>query len=532
MLIKLVRHGLSKFQERRYDQVDSLILAIMRFAIGIAIVFWALTYVKTVSYGGEKLPLYELVFLRPNFLFKYAGFEWVKLWPGIGIALHFHVTIIAGIMLAMGLFTRFSAAILSLSIAYVLLVERQIYVNHYYLLSCLAGLMVFLPAGRRLSVDSWLGIERPSKHFVRWQLWLLQFQVGIPYVYGAIAKMNADWLAGQPAGLFLSRRTNIWLVDLYMQLPFAHLIFAWSGLLYDLMIVPMLMFRKTRLLGIVLSLVFHLSNSQLFHIGVFPWFMLAGIIVFFPENTAAKCVWYLKSLSRWLGSKFSSHRHQPLEPFESSLQKDADQARPDRKDAPSSKWVKAGAYLAVAYVVVQMILPFRHWMLPGNPSWNERGHRFAWRMMLRNKRFLTTFKVVAPDGKYQFFPTTHFLTHTQSNNAEKNPELMRQTAVKIKKNAAEAGIKDAKVYCLSLVSLNGRRPVPIIDPDIDLSQAKRGWFKDSWVLQDPGPFQIPVWDQNLALWWQEVNLPEQFRELKEFMPSDLDALIQHQQATR
>ena len=118
--------------ENLSDDVDSLTLTVMRVVTGVAITFWAWSYIQPVRYGGEVVPVYEVIFLQPDFLFKYAGFEWVKLWPGNGIAWHFYITLVAGVMLTIGLLTRISAAILSASIAYVLLVERQIFVCLLY----------------------------------------------------------------------------------------------------------------------------------------------------------------------------------------------------------------------------------------------------------------------------------------------------------------------------------------------------------------------------------------------------------------
>ncbi|QDT13113.1 HTTM domain-containing protein [Planctomycetes bacterium K23_9] len=523
-------------RERLFDDIDSLVLVYVRVGIGIAIYFWAWFYTHPVDYDGEMLPLYDPVFMKPRFLFKYAGFEWVKLWPGNGMGWHFFITKVAAITLAIGFLTRLSGAVLCGAIAYVLLVERQIYLNHYYLLSCLAGLMLFLPAGRRLSVDSFLGIEHKSQVFKRWQFWLLRFQVGIPYVYGAIAKMNSDWLAGQPAGIYLEQNRDVGLVDAYLQIPGAVLMFAWGGLLYDLLVVPMLMYRKTRWLAIAMSIVFHVTNSQIFNIGVFPWFMLIAIVVFFPEDSIAKLTHSTRAMAKvWL-SKYSDTSLSYRQAFQ-SIQKNEhpDPLKLGDQGASSmTLFAKCGFAMAIVYVSVQLILPLRHWVLPGNPAWNERGHRFAWRMMLRNKTVLTTFKVVAPDGSYQFFPSTVVMTHYQSSRAERIPELMRQAAVELKKMAKQTGVDNAKVYCLCLTSLNGRRPRPIIDTNIDLASAKRGWLVDDWVLQNHGPLPRQTWDRDKTKWWRQLVLPEQFKQLEMRNPSELEAFVeqQRQQALR
>ena len=55
-----------------------------------------------------------------------------------------------------------------------------------------------------------------------------------------------------------------WLVNL----------FTYGGLLFDLTIVFIILFKPTRLLGIALIILFHLTNHFIFSIGIFPWLMI------------------------------------------------------------------------------------------------------------------------------------------------------------------------------------------------------------------------------------------------------------------
>ncbi|MEM9588876.1 MAG: HTTM domain-containing protein, partial [Planctomycetota bacterium] len=443
--------------------VDSDLLVLLRVALGVSVFVWA----KGFLAAGTC----EAVFLNARFQFKYAGFEWVQLWPGDGIYYHFIAAAVAGLCLAAGAATRLAAAISSLSIAYVLLVERQIYVNHYYLIACACGLLVFLPSGRRWSLDALLlarwGNANLASTIPRWQLWLIRFQLGLPYVFGGIAKLNSDWLAGQPCQMMLSNRAHFDLVGPVLQWPGMVSMFVYGGLVYDLLVVPLALWRPTRWLAVLLSLSFHLTNAALLQIGVFPWFMLATLLVFFPPGTVTRL------MARWRGSSFRMD------------------GLGTESRSRASQW---GLWLAAVYVVVQLLLPLRHWALPGNPSWNERGHRFAWRMMLRNKRSLVHYLIRNPNDPEQFvfIPSSVILTPYQVQRSERYPECIRQAAIEAGRVGEELGMSDCEVHALALVSLNGRRPVPMVDPGVDLLKVKRGIWSNDWITPDAGPFAESV----------------------------------------
>lgn len=65
-----------------------------------------------------------------------------------------------------------------------------------------------------------------------------------------------------------------------------------GGLFIDLFSGFMLFFDKTRLLGTIISSSFHIMNSRMFNIGMFPYTMLATTTLFYsldwPKRLIAK----------------------------------------------------------------------------------------------------------------------------------------------------------------------------------------------------------------------------------------------------
>ena len=49
--------------------------------------------------------------------------------------------------------------------------------------------------------------------------------------------------------------------------------------------------------------------------------------------------------------------------------------------------------VAGVWIAVQLLVPLRHFLIPGDPSWTEQAHRFSWHMRLRDKQSTVTFVV-------------------------------------------------------------------------------------------------------------------------------------------
>src|SRR5690606_31415103 len=128
-----------------------------------------------------------------------------------------------------------------LAFTYIFLLDQATYLNHFYLISLISFLMIFLPLDCAGSVDAWLWPKMRRATAPAWTLWLLRFQVGVAYTFGGIAKLNSDWLRGEPM--------RNWLAERWGQMPSETwvLFFSWGGALFDLLIVPALLWHRTRI---------------------------------------------------------------------------------------------------------------------------------------------------------------------------------------------------------------------------------------------------------------------------------------------
>src|SRR5215216_4921419 len=151
--------------------------------------------------------------LKPAVTFTYYGFSWVKPWPGRGMYIHFFVLGLAAVCVMAGmagLFYRIAAPVLFLAFTYTFLLDQTRYLNHFYLVCLISFLMCFLPAERAFSVDALLRRKIRSDVVPAWTLWLLRAQIGIPYFYGGIAKLNRDWIyGGEPMRSWLHPLTRV-----------------------------------------------------------------------------------------------------------------------------------------------------------------------------------------------------------------------------------------------------------------------------------------------------------------------------------
>jgi hypothetical protein len=434
--------------------VDVAALAAFRIAFGVVMFAGILRFLAT----GWIEPMYG----EPTFFFKYPGFGWVEPWPVWGMYVHYGVLALLALAIALGAFTRVAAALFVIGFAYTQLVDVTNYLNHHYLVVLLGGLVAILPANAEWSIDARRRPALRRRTIPAWILWLVRFQVGVVYVYAGLAKAKPDWLLhAQPLDLWLAARTDTPVVGPWLDEPVVAYALSWAGFLYDTTIVVWLSWRRTRPYAFAILVGFHAATGYLFNIGMFPIIMTASALVFFPPD------WPRRLLVR-LGRR-SWAEPAPVDP-------------PAIERSPRRR--RAIAIAIAAHLAIQVLVPLRHLAYPGEVLWNEDGMRFAWHVLVREKHGAVTYVARFADGRRLEIPPGHYLTWRQEREMAGQPDLILQLARRIAVDLRAEGHAGFAIHADTRVSLNGRTPVPMIDPEVDLLAITDLGPRD-WVLPAP-----------------------------------------------
>lgn len=446
-----------------FDPVDIASLVFFRVAFGLIMVWEVWRY---FTYGWIAN-----YYIDPVFHFTYYGFGWIQPWAGNGMYWHFIGLGVLAAFLAAGFLYRISATLFFLGFTYVFLLDQAQYLNHFYLVSLIALILIFVPAHRAFSVDAWLRPRLRSRTTPLWAPALLAAQMGIVYFYGGIAKLGADWLRGEPMRAWMA-----WFTDPLGGPTLTYwsgYFFSYGGLLFDLLIVPFLIWRRTRIPALMLAVGFHLANAWMFNIGIFPWFAIAATLMFLHPSWPRRALNYVRNLWR-------SPRRQlitgPMQPAGAST---------------PGRYRNLTLALLAVFLVVQLVMPLRHFAYPGNANWTEEGHRFAWHMKLRSVEGAALFNATDPvTGQSRQISPASYLTERQEQKMAPHPDMVLQLAHRIADDFRAEGYDEIQVSALVVASLNGREAQLLIDPQRDLAAEPRTLAPDDWILPLEEPFRV------------------------------------------
>lgn len=459
------------------EPVDGASLAAFRVLFG-GILFWEV--LRYFSHGWI-----EPYYITPTFHFTYPFFGFIQPWPGNGMYIHFAVMGVLALLIAFGLFYRLASLLFFLAFSYIFLIDKAYYLNHFYLIILLGFLLSILPAHRAASLDRWrlrmAHDHGPGAPVVpRWSLFLLRAQIFIVYFYAGLAKLNSDWLQGEPLRMWLAERTDFPVIGGLFTTEWMIALFTYGGLLFDLGIGFLLVWRRTRALGFVFAGMFHLLNARLFQIGIFPFLMFGATLIFAEADWPRRA---MQAVQRG-HSRFGANAHRPPPPVNLN-------ATPVIDKPPHAAML---AFIHL-YLLAQLLIPLRHLLYPGDVSWTEEGHRFAWHMKLRDKEGVVRIHVTDPytHQTWEISPAAD-LSERQIEEMSTRPDMVVQYVHSLAEWLSAGGRARPIIRVDQQVSLNGRPYQPLIDPMVNLAEVQPTLAPASWLL----PLTVPLKSGELA----------------------------------
>ncbi|MDT7829774.1 HTTM domain-containing protein [Pricia sp. S334] len=434
--------------------VEAAPLAVFRILFGAMMLFGLLRF---ASYGWI-----DTLYIRPRFFFSYYGLEWIK--PiGTYTYLIYLLCGIAALMVSIGYKYRLAIIVFFLSFTYIELMDKTTYLNHYYFTSVLAFLMIFLPANAYYSVDAYLHPKKSFQKIPAWTINSIKLLLGMVYFYAGLAKLNSEWLFdAMPLRIWLPSKFHIPLVGHFFDLEWVHYAFSWAGAGYDLAIPFLLLYRKTRPFAFITVVVFHMMTWVLFPIGMFPYIMIISTLIFFDAKLHHHFLRGFDRLVKPGKSHYDSGRILTYRPtFANRIMNT----------------------VIVVFFGIQLLLPWRYLLYPGELFWTEEGYRFSWRVMLMEKSGYAQFRVVdGESGKWFYVDNSDFLTPFQEKQMATQPDFILEYAHYLQHHFEQDGHKNVAIYVDSQVSLNGRLSTPYIDPNVDLTEKKESFAHKNWIL--------------------------------------------------
>ena len=440
------------FQAYIRKPIYSASLAVFRIVFGLMI------FGSTVRFWLKGW--IDELYIKPQYFFHYYGFEWVKPIGQYTYAL-FALCGISALMFALGLWYRIAAILLFLSFTYIELMDKTNYLNHYYFVSLVLFLMIWLPANSNISMDAKRKPALLNRFVPLWTVGSIRLMMGILYVYAGLAKLNSDWLLeAMPLRLWLPAQNDTPVIGALFNHVWIAYAFSWFGAIYDLTIPFFLINRKTRPYAYLAVIVFHVLTSILFPIGMFPYVMIVSALVFFDSTDADRLLMRIKQILHSLPIAISDNVYTFARLREKGV-----------------LWMLSGFFL------LQILLPWRYLLYKGELFWTEEGYRFSWRVMLMEKMGYAQFVVKdGVTGERIAVNNNEFLTKNQEKMMATQSDFILQYAQILKQHYEKNGVQHPEVYATVYVGLNGRRSRLYTDTSVNLANEKDGLKHKTWLM--------------------------------------------------
>ncbi len=394
--------------------------------------------------------------IEPDFNFTLIGLEWMQPPDGSFMYFYFIAMAVCGILVMIGLYYRPAIILFTILWTISYWMQKTAYNNHYYFLILLGVFMAILPANTYASYDAKRNPSIKSLSCPKWCYTIFIIQMWIVYSFASIHKLYPGWIDGDFISMNFAGKADMPIIGSILQEEWLQQLIVIGGIVFDGLVVYFMLWKRTRMAAFSIGIFFHLFNSVVFQIGIFPYLMIGLAAFFFEPETIRK---------RFFKKK-------PVFSIKQS---------PQTNLSTKQKYL---AYSLILYFIVQIGLPLRNHLYEGNVFYTEEGHRLSWRMMLRYKIGRCTFEVTNPknDSTWVVNPFDH-LQPKQARGMSGKPDMIWQFAQYLESKYQQEGLENVEIRTMSFVRLNSGPYHKLIDPEVDLTSVPWERFKHSdWIL--------------------------------------------------
>lgn len=398
----LARGGWAALSRWLASPVSGASLGAFRIAFGIVMLLEAFTFFRP-SFSSGGLSHLDVYYGGPGVRFHlpYVPEAWMAPLPRWVFVMAGWVLGVGAAGVALGFRHRWSAWLVLVSWGFLYWVEstRTYWMSYYWLELLVAMVLVWMPAANRWSLDARLRPAGSGAATVpRWTLALLRAQLVATYFYAGVAKLNADWLLDlMPVRWFLEQphvlrrlqgclgesvasRVAPWLLGT----PGATFL-SWAGAAFDVSVGFLLLHRRTRLLALGLTWLFHGINHFLLFQDI-EWFPLLGATtatIFLEPDWPDRWVRWLRR-PEWKGPDWRwALPGMVLLPGVGFLLgwrgRRAAVLEANGLGTPAAlpAW---GTAIVLGWVTIQGLVPLRHLLVAGDSRITFEGLSFSWRL--------------------------------------------------------------------------------------------------------------------------------------------------------
>lgn len=421
----------STWTQRLWERVDAAPLALFRRVLGFILVIRC-----------AHLLLLCIDFLATTSMtFHFPGFAWLPRPPFWVIQASLGLGMLGGAGMAIGVRPRQSAALAGAGLIAFTLVDLSIMGHLSYLLGWMALLAAALPS---------VSPQAPGR-VGRWAIWAPRLLLGVMYFFAGVIKLHSDWLSGALILEFAQEADMHPGLTALFSTPWIVEAMAWAGAAFDLAIGPLLIWPRTRRVGLVLMSLFHLSNTLLVGILVLPMLMLLLTwAAFMPTATARQLI---------------------------TRDPQAEALAPQ----PGSPPPRAARVAMGLLVALHLLLPLRPYLEEGDGRWRGAARLGTWWLRSVHMDVEAKFFVSARGLARQRVDPHDYITPEQTLMAT-DPYLIVQFAHHVAAHYRAKGYEDVQVYAETSSSLNGRPRQAFLRPEVDLAAEPIRWDMSHLVV--------------------------------------------------